>query len=347
MSAVGIREVAAQSQVSPGTVSNFLNHPDKVAPETAARIRAAIAALGYVGNSAARQLRIGASTTIAHLALEVGTPGFADFAQGVEERASEIGYSVLIANSGGSTAREASYLDLFESQRVRGILLSAVGAHTDRVVRLAERGIPTVAVGRRADTATCSSVSIDDEEGGRLAVEHLLQIGCRRIMVIGGPFDIETIADRLEGAQQAVSAVSGAEIEIVEVGARSITAGRAAGEMLRSRPAEDRPDGVFAVNDLLAVGILHALTEEGSVRVPEDVALVGYGDIEFAADAVIPLTSIRRQSDMFGRTALDLLHQEIAQGPGGRHHRVAFHPELVVRQSTVGRTGEQPGVSNR
>lgn len=335
MSGVGIREVAARSRVSPGTVSNFLNHPDKVAPETGARIREAIAGLGYVGNSAARQLRVGASTTIAHLALEVGTPGFADFAEGVEERANEIGYSVLIAHSAGSVEREVSYLNLFESQRVRGILLSAAGAHADRVARLAERGIPTVAVGRRADTALCSSVSIDDEGGGRLAVEHLLQIGRRRIMVVGGPFDIETIADRLEGARQAVAAFPNAQIEILEVETRSIAAGRAVGESLQSRPAKDRPDGVFAVNDLLAVGILHAV--QGSLRVPEDIAVVGYGDIAFAADAVIPLTSVRRQSEMFGRTALDLLHQEITQALGNRHHRVAFDPELVVRQSSVGR----------
>ncbi|PSL00342.1 LacI family transcriptional regulator [Haloactinopolyspora alba] len=321
--------------MSSGTVSNFLNRPDKVAPETSARIRAAVRELGYVGNGAARQLRVGESTTIAHLALEVGTPSFSDFAKGIEERATEAGYSVLTANSTGSVERETSYLDLFESQRVRGILLSAVGSHDQRIVKLADRGIPTVVVGKRVDTSTCSSVSIDDVAGGQLAVEHLQKIGRRRIAVVGGPFDIETVADRLDGARRALAHVRDAKLDVAETTDRTITVGRCIGEEIRRRPKADRPDGIFAVNDLLAIGILHALLEEPSIRVPEDIAIVGYDDIEFAADAVIPLTSVRRQSELLGRTALDLLHQDMSRGATTKHQRVVFQPELVVRRSTL------------
>lgn len=335
MSTVGLREVAVRADVSPGTVSNFLNHPERVASATADRIRAAIRELNYVSNSAARQLRVGESTTIGHLAFEVGTPRFVDFARGAEERAAEAGYSVLIANSSGSSAREDSYLDLFESQRVRGVLLSSAGALSPRVAALSKRGIPVVAIGTRADTRVCSSVSIDDITGGRLAARHLLDVGRRRLLVVGGSFDTETIADRLDGARQAVAAVRGARLEVLEVPRRTIAAGREIGDEIRRRPRSERPDGIFAVNDLLAIGILHGLLEGSKLRVPEDVALVGYGDIDFAADAVVPLTSVRWRAEFFGRTALDLLLQEIARGPDAEHDRVVFQPELVVRRSSV------------
>ncbi|GGM62108.1 LacI family DNA-binding transcriptional regulator [Microbacterium saperdae] len=336
MGAVGLREVAARANVSAGTVSNFLNHPGRVAPDTAARIRSAINDLGYVGNSAARTLRVGESRTIGHIAFEVGNPFFHDFARGVEERAAEAGYSVLIANSAASAEREASYLDLFESQRARGILLSPVGEVDSRVENLIRRGIPTVLIDRVADTSLCSSISVDDVAGGRMAVEHLLEQGRRRILFVGGPLAIDTVSDRLVGATSAIERVGDAALEVVEVGSRTIATGREIGRLIRERPAENRPDAIFAVNDLLAVGILHGVLEDPAIRIPEDIALVGYDDIDFAADAVVPLTSVRRHGELFGRTALDLLQREIARGDDVRHERVVFQPELVARRSTVG-----------
>ncbi len=335
MTTIGLRDVAAHANVSAGTVSNYLNHPDRVAPDTAARIQAAINALGYVGNSAARTLRVGESRTIGHIAFEVGNPFFFDFARGVEERAAEAGFSVLIANSAGSEERESSYIDLFESQRARGILLSPVGRTDNRVANLIERGIPTVLIDRTADTALCSSVSIDDVAGGRLAAEHLLEQGRRRLLFVGGPLTIDTVSDRLVGATQAVERVGGASLEVIDVASRTIAMGRRIGEQIRERRGAERPDGIFAVNDLLAVGILHGLLDDRTIRVPHDIALVGYDDIEFASDAVIPLTSVRRHGELFGRTALDLLQREIAKGPDARHERVVFQPELAARRSSL------------
>lgn len=336
---VGVREVASLAGVSPGTVSNYLNYPDKVAPDTGARIQSAIKKLGYVGNSAARILRVGESKTIAHLAFEVGNPFFFDFAKGVEDRAAEAGYSMLIANSAASEERQNGYLDLFEAQRVRGLLLSPVGKVRQRIIRLGERGIPTVLIDQQADTRICSSVSVDDVEGGRLAASHLIEIGRRRLVFVGGPLTLQPIADRLKGARAAVEQHPGVEIDVIDVAERTIGTGKRVGQALRGRGRENLPDGIFAANDLLAIGILHGLLEDPSIRVPDDVALIGYDDIDFAANAVIPLSSVQRPGELFGRTALDLLHQEIRSEGAARHDSVIFQPKLIVRRSSDGTIG--------
>ena len=335
MSQAGVRDVATHAGVSPATVSNYLNHPDKLASATADRIRNAIDELGYVGNSAARALRVGESETIGHLTFEVGNPFFYDFSKGVQDRAAETGYSVLIANTAGSAEREERYFDLFEAQRIKGLLLSPLKDSTRRLQSLRKRGIPIVLIDKHRDGVDCSSVSVDDVEGGRLAVDHLIQKGRKRILFVGGPLDLDSVADRLKGAKRAVRAATGVELEVLEIADRTIPAGRDSAAHLLERTAA-MPDGIFAANDLVAVGMLHVLLRSGRCRVPEDIALIGYDDIDFAAEAIVPLTSVRRPGELFGRTALDLLHRQI--NAGGPPERVVFQPTLVPRRSTLGDT---------
>jgi LacI family transcriptional regulator len=175
-------------------------------------------------------------------------------------------------------------------------------------------------------------VSVDDVEGGRLAVAHLLDAGRRRIAYVSGPRSVRQVADRLRGAEAAVAKVPGATLEVVEQASLTVLQGRDAGERLAARAAEDRPDAVFAANDLLAVGLLQAFAYGGDVRVPDDIALVGYDDIDFASATVVPLSSVRQPARLLGRTSVDLLLKEIE---GAEHERrVRFQPELVVRESS-------------
>lgn len=339
MSVVGLRHVAERAGVSAGTVSNFINHPGKVAPATGDRIRDAIRDLGYVGNDAARALRVGGTEMIGHLTFEVGTPFFFDFSKGVQERALESGYSVLIANTAGSLEGERRYLDLFESQRMRGLLLSPLGDVRRRVASFSERGVPVVLIDRHLDGADCSSVSVDDVAGGRLAIDHLLELGRRRILFVGGPLGLDPVADRLNGARQAARAVPGASLKVLETSDRTIRIGREVGRDLAAEPTR-LPDAIFAANDLLAIGLLQGLLEGGSISVPDDVAIVGYDDIDFAMDAVISLTSVKRPGEMFGRTALDVLHRQI--GGSGPVEHITFQPTLVARRSTLGAQQVEP-----
>lgn len=341
MESVSIRDVATSAGVSVGTVSNVLNRPDKVSPATVERVHAAIDELGFVRNDAARQLRAGASRAIGLVILDGGNPFFSDVARGAETAAEKSGRVVLLGNSDQQVEREAHYLDLFEENRVLGILISPVGDVTTRLARLRRRGTPAVLVDRQAELTDFSSVSVDDVRGGQLAAAHLVSVGRRRLAFVGGPLDLQQVADRLEGAQEAVRAANAeapaseeVTLEVVEVPALTVEHGRTAAAELMSRPADERPDAVFAANDLVAMGVLQSLVMLGDLRVPDDVALIGYDDIDFARAAVVPLSSIRQPSALIGRTAMDILQDEI-DDPAREPRRVVFAPELVVRTSTV------------
>lgn len=337
MSSVSVREVATSAGVSVGTVSNVLNRPEKVAPTTVEKVHRAIDELGYVRNDAARQLRLGRSRSIGLVLLDVANPFFTDLARGAEQVAESSGSSILLGNSDQNAAREARYLDLFEEQRVQGVLISPIDDVDERIRQLQRRGIPAVLVDRKSDLDLCCSVSVDDMSGGRLATQHLLDTGRRRIAFVGGPITIRQIADRLAGARGAVAMVPGSTLEHIPLDSPTVLAGRAAGQALIERAPGERPDAIFAVNDLVAVGILQSLILTGGARVPDDIALIGYDDIAFASTAVVPISSIRQPSELIGRTAVELVLEEsaaIGTAAVHTHRHVVFQPELVEREST-------------
>ena len=334
MGVVSVRDVALRAGVSVGTVSNVMNHPEKVSPGAVARVTEAIDELGFIRNDAARQLRDGRSKTIGLVVLDVRNPFFTDVARGSEDAAAAVGLSVTLGNSDENPERESSYLDLFEQQRVHGVLISPYADITDRLLRLRKRGIPAVLVDRPSADSSFSSVSVDDIAGGHLAVEHLIAQGRRRIAFVGGPMDIRQVSDRLEGAKHAIAANPGVTLEIIPIDALSVLEGRAAGLSVRDRAPAERPDGIFAANDLVAMGVLQALMLQGDgIRVPDEIALIGYDDIDFAAAAVVPLSSIRQPSALIGRTAVEILLEEAADS-SIEPRQVVFQPELVVRSST-------------
>ena len=334
--AAGIRDVAAAASVSVGTVSNVLNSPDKVAPATVARVHAAIAELGFVRNDAARQLKARRSRCVALLVLDVGNPFFTDIARAAEDRAVQHNLMVLLGTSDDDPRRERAYIDAFDEQRVYGMLVSPIGDDLTRLTVMRDRGTPVVLVDRDGRGTPFDSVAVDDVAGAQLAVQHLCDSGRRRIAFVAGPTELRQVRDRLRGARQAVAAVSGASLEVIELPALTVLEGRAIGEKLRDRPPRRRPDAVFCANDLLAIGVLQALALTGDLRVPDDVALVGYDDIDFARSAVVPLTSVRQPRQAIGSTAIDLLLAAANGGTGHEPDHVVFQPELVRRESTAG-----------
>ena len=334
--AVSVRDVAVAASVSVGTVSNVLNRPSKVAPATVERVMRAIEDLGFVRNDAARQLRAGRSRSIGLVVLDVGNPFFAEVARGAEARAAEDGMTVLLGNSDERADRESAYLELFREQRVNGVLVTPVADDLEMLHRLQSGGVPVILVDRELPGSDLGSVSVDDIEGGHLAVSHLTANGRRRIAFVSGPATIRQVADRLEGARRAVEECPGASLEVIEMEGLTVLQGRAAGEAILARDRADRPDAVFAANDLLAVGVLQALALLADVRVPEDIALIGYDDIDFAAAAVVPLSSIRQPAHLIGYSAVDLLLKDLRDPAGGHERSIRYRPELVVRDSTVG-----------
>lgn len=334
MAAASIRDVARAAGVSVGTVSNVLNRPGEVSAESVARVHAAIEQLGYRRNDAARQLRAGTSSTVGFVVLDGQNPFFADVVRGAEDEASRGGIAILVGNTDEDAEREGRYLDLFEEQRVRGVLVSPYRDINPRLARLREHEIPAVLVDRFSGDGRFSSVSVDNVAGGRMAAEHLVAIGRTRIAYVGGPFELRQVTDRLAGARIAIEEATHADIEVLPTEALTVEEGIAAGRRIAERRF-DRPDAVFAANDLVALGLLQAFVGAG-IRVPQDVALIGFDDISFAGAAAVPLSSMRQPSRMIGQTALRILLEEAAD-PTLIPRQTVFQPELVVRASTAPR----------
>jgi LacI family transcriptional regulator len=333
---VSIREVAAQAGVSVGTVSNVLNRPEIVARATRDRVNAAIKALGFVRNESARQLRAGRSRTIGLVVLDVANPFFTDMARGVEDEASMAGLSVILCNSDEQKARENRYLELLEEHRVQGVLITPVGEADERLDRLQERGTPVVLVDSRSASGRQCSVSVDDVLGGDVAVSHLIDGGHERIAFVGGPIGLRQVADRRDGAIRALVRAGGsaADLVMLETTALNVAGGQAAGRQIASMESGSRPTAVFCANDLLALGLLQEMTRQ-NIGVPEGMAIVGYDDIEFAAAAAVPLSSVRQPRQELGRMAAQLLMEETNGNGRHKHRQVVFQPELEVRRSSL------------
>jgi LacI family transcriptional regulator len=334
-----MKDVAMLAGVSLGTVSNVINSPDLVRAPTRERVETAIAKLGWVPNQSARQLRAGRSRTLAVVVMDIANPFFTDLVLGAEDYGHERGYFLQVSNSAQQLGRERIHLRLLEQQRVGGVLLAPISGLSEPVRQLQRRGIPVVLLDRAGDTTDLCSVSVDDVEGGRIAVQHLLDHGHTDIALVGGPGDLEQVRDRRHGAELARARHGRARLLAISTPNLDAASGVAAAGELAALPTAERPTAVFAANDLLAVGVLQGLLTSG-LRVPDDVALIGYDDISFAASAAVPLSSVRQPGREIGRRAAELLLQEIAaaeQDEPHEHTAVRFTPELVVRRSSMRR----------
>ena len=333
MRPASVKDVADRAGVAVGTVSNVLNYPDRVSARTQEKVQRASEDLGFVRNDAARQLRAGRSRTIGMVLLDATNPFFASVARGAEDAAAVAGSSVMFASSRHDAQREARYIDLFEEQRVQGLLVSPVGSIAARVAELRSHGLVVVLLDREGDPELYSSVSVDDVHGGYLAASHLVETGRKRIAFVGGGRHLQQVADRLRGAEKAIAEHPGVSLEFLPTEELDVLAGRKVGQALVQRSRDLLPDGVFCANDLLATGVLQSVLLAESLNVPRDIALIGYDDIDFASSAIVPLSSIRQPAEEIGRTAIRLLAQEL-EDPTGRHEHVVFKPELIVRGST-------------
>ena len=331
---VSVVDVAALAGVSLGTVSNVLNRPDRVAPATRDRVMQAIRELGFIRNEAARQLRAGRSRTIGLVVLDVRNPFFTDLAKGVETTAGKSGLAVILCNSNDDGDREQHYLSVLQEQRAFGILITPVGDDTEAIEAIRRKGTPVVLVDRGSNRRQCS-VSVNDRVGGELAVAHLIEQGHTRIGFVGGPMSIKQVSERLAGARAAIEAAGLRDdaLVVIETPRLDVASGRATGDEIAALPARRRPTAVFCANDLLALGLLQDTTRR-KMSVPGDLAIVGYDDIEFAAAAAVPLTSVRQPRAQLGQAAMELLLEEATELETHQHRQIVFEPELVVREST-------------
>ena len=327
-----ISDVARHAGVSLGTVSNVLNRPDRVSTATRERVLQAIEELSFIPNGSARQLRAGTITTVGAVLLDIGNPFFTEVARGIEDRLGRDDYTLMLASSDGDLAREARYLRLFEEHGVLGILVTPAGPDLDHLRELRSRGLQVVLLDSTSPDPSISSVAVDDVAGAAMALEHLLALGHRRIGFINGPPTIQQCVDRRAGVVRALVAAGLDESAMVEVEVPALNAdGGEAGatELLDGGPP---PTALFCVNDLTALGAMRTLRARG-MRIPDDMAVVGYDDVNFASMLTTPLTSVRQPTHRLGEVAADLLLRAAGPDASPAQH-VEFQPELVVRASS-------------
>ncbi|MEV0583673.1 LacI family DNA-binding transcriptional regulator [Nonomuraea sp. NPDC050310] len=325
MKDVSIKDVAARAGVSAGTVSNVLNRPGKVAEETRLRVERAVQELGFVRHGSASSLRAGRSRSLGLAVIDIANPFFTEVAAGAEDVASAEGYAVLLANSAADPAKQERVLRVLAEQRVGGVLITPVGDELHQLDLLRERGINVVLVDHPAHRPDQCAVAVNDVAGGTLAATHLLASGARALTYVSGPLGIRQCRDRLDGARRAGAPVT--ELIVPAMNARG--GERAAADLLAAGPL---PEAVFCANDLLALGLLRGLLQAG-VRVPEQVRVVGYDDIDLAGASVVALTSVRQPIRRLGQVAAELLLDECDHPETHAHRQIMFQPELVVRES--------------
>jgi LacI family transcriptional regulator len=332
MKPVSIRDVAQRAGVSVATVSNVVNRPEIVATATRQRVQAAIEELGYVRNIAAHQLSTGRGSAVGLVLFDVRNPFMTDLARGAEDLLYDSGHVVVLCNTDVSARKEERYLELLAQQRAQGVLVTPAALSHEWLARQRERGLRVILFQTGTQDFDACSVEVDDVAGADLAVTHLLARGHREITFLTGPLTMRQSVDRLAGCRQALARAGHPEdaLRVVEVGAFTVDQGRRGGERLLA--SADRGPAVACANDLLALGLMQTAFRAG-LRVPDDLAIVGFDDIDSAATAGVPLTSVHVDGYALGRTAAELLLDEV-RSPDHTHRHLLFPPRLVERSST-------------
>lgn len=330
-SRVGLKELSDHLGVSIGSVSNALNRPELVSDRMRERVLRAADELGFVRNGLARQLRLGVGKTIGMIVLDFTNPFFAQLASACQSAAESHGFSLVVASSDQDEDKQDEFVRLFEEQRVLGVLAIPVGEPTEAMAAVSSRGTSMVLFeDATGSEGAFSSVAMDGHLAGQLAVRHLAERGRRRIAFVGGP--IGQVRDRWNGARQEALEL-GVSLELLETGTQGIQEGRAVGEALARRQEPSRPDAVFAANDSLALGVLQAFVMHPELSVPDDLAIVGVDDIEWAQSAIVPLTTIRQPVEEIAAAAVQLLIANGGDSEAAPRHTL-LAPTLIIRGTT-------------
>lgn len=328
-----IHEVAKRAGVSIATVSRVLSRPEAVAANTRRKVMQAVSQLGYAPNSAGKHLRTQKSGKLLVLVPDISNPFYSRILQSIEETAQRAGYAVLLGDTQQDVKREERYTQMLRRREAEGLIVVGHGL-PDAAIAVSEElttAAPIVAgceVNRRVNIP---SVHIDNHAAARDAMEHLYELGHRRIGIVTGPMMSGLSRDRLQGVTACAKARKGERDLIVVNGDFTIDSGRAAAERLLDR--SDPPTAIFCFNDQMAIAAMSVVRSFGC-QVPKDVSVVGFDDISFARYTVPPLTTVAQPVREIGQEAVRLLlgiinHESMAPVS------VILRHSLIVRESTA------------
>ena len=330
-----ITDVARLAGVSVGTVSHVLNHPDRVRPATQAKVARAIEELDFQVDANARSLVKGGTKTVGVLIPDLTNSLLIAVTLGAESVATEAGLVQLIADTGGKLEREVKYMDTFITQRAAGMLIALNDDANFAYLYSHFKGtIPTVVLNLAVPKELAYSVVSDSEYGGWLAASHLADIGRQRLVFVGGPSGLRQVSQQAEGYQRAVAERGLSHVRTINAQSFGRADGYAVGRALASEVKAGLVDGVVCASDLQAAGIVEALRAAG-VRIPDQVAIVGYDNSQVAWDSRMPLTTIAPPGDGMGRAAMELLIAEMGAPHTGPYRSLVLQPTLIARSTTT------------
>lgn len=323
-----IYDVARKAGVSTYTVSSVVNRSARVSAELTRRVMDAVRELNYTPNALARGLQTRSSRTVAMLIPDIGSPFYARVVRGVEDRLRAAGYSLLLGNTYNDAKEQSRYLSVFRSQQADGFLVFVAADGEDELGALVTARKPVVFVGRAPRTIEADSVTADNVNGTRLAMEHLIAAGHRKIAVLTGHATLSTSADRIDGWRKSLRKHKlTAPKEYVCEGDWTAESGYT--QTIRILDLPERPTALFAANFLMLTGALRALKQRG-LKCPNDMQVVSSDDSEWLDAFDPPITTVVQPSYSMGEHAADLLLKRIQQ-PRRQVEAVLLTPELHIR----------------
>lgn len=306
-----IRDVARLAGVSVATVSRVINQNGYVNKDTEQKVRKAIEQLQYMPNSVARGLAGKQTGTIALILPDISNPFFPEIARAVEDVAQKQGYTVILCNSDDQGQKEQTYIEMLRKKYIDGIIFASNTLREEDVQQMQANKIPLVVLDRALASGSCSVIRSRNYEGAKLAVEHLLQIGCRKIAHLYGPQEMITAKERMLGFEESVMHFPWYSPSLMVPGYFSVEGGIAAVMELLSRHRD--VDGIFCGNDLMAIGALKGLHQLG-IRVPDEVALIGFDGISLTQITQPELSTIAQPIYDMGTLAAQVLIAAITSG---------------------------------
>ncbi len=326
-----IRDVARLAGVSMATAARALGGYGYVSDRAKDKVMRAARSLDYHPNAIARSMIKGRTNTLAVIVSDNANPFFAAVVRGVEDVVLAQGYAIILCNADEDPAKEAMYLRTVRQKRVDGLIISPSGGGIELLQGLLAGGIPAVQVDRRLDGLKTDAVLTDNRAGVRAAVEHLIRLGHRRIGIISGPRRLYTGRERLDAFLDTLrrARIKPNERWILEGTFKERSGYDLVGELLR---LSRRPTALFVANNLMTIGTLLRLKEEG-VAIPKEMAVVGFDDMYWAPVLTPPLTAVAQPGYALGTAAAQLLLRRLAAQRGGPPETIVLQPQLVVRES--------------
>lgn len=326
-----IRDVAKRAGVSVATVSRVINNKGKISKETQAIVEQAIKDLNYTPNMVARGLSNKRSYAVALVVPTITNPFFPEIARAVEDIARSEGYNVLLCNTDDRRDRLLDYIESLSKQYVDGIIISSHNITKEDLEKMSSLGIPVVMVDRVLEDNDFTSITVKNRIGGRLATQHLLDVGCKRVAHISGLEDELNSTYRMWGYRDVVSNMPWFNPSWIGRAEFSVESGYQVAKELFYRHPE--VDGIFCSNDLIAIGVLKAAYEWGK-KVPNDLAIVGFDGIDMSGMTAPAITTVAQPKYRIGELAMQELLKQI-EDKNNEPRRYELDVELVLRESTM------------